>query len=339
MKAHADITGLSYVAMQGVMLHEAKEHDLAVLKQAPDLLKIKSDYGAFGIQDRGALGLRLEVEADTLGNLHVLRESLVAHIVHYLPDLADQIAWSDQIDAGQTPPNFQFAEVLASQKISRDFLRLTLKLSKTEGFDNHAIHFRFVLPHPNDPEPKWPVLAANGSTRWPEGDKALHRPVYTVRRQGGDEIDVDIFLHVGGQTTAWAERVQKGARVAMIGPGGGGVVTHKHLVLAGDETAFPAISRILENQAQHTKATVVMLSHTRARDYPLPIDSGTRVIWTDPKGFVASVRDSLDQSPQSFLWLAAGAPIVTTIRQIEMVKALPKTQKHIAAYWAQKGSG
>lgn len=335
MKVHADINGLSFAAMQGMMLHEATEHGLPVLEQSEDWLKIGSEYGAFSILDLGESGLRLGVEAETRENLHVLRDSLVGHIEHFLPEVAATIRWSDAIDAGKLPPNLQFCELLAKTQISTDFIRLQLRLSKPELFDDKSIHFRFVLPHPDDDNPEWPTLAANGSTRWPQGDKALHRPVYTARRQLGDVIDVDIFCHEGGQTTGWAKAVEVGSEVTLIGPGGSGLLNEQRVLLAGDETGYPAIARMLEGLPEDSAGEVILLSSTGTQDYPIPQVPGVDVQWVEAATFVATVAAAAERLGGGYLWVAAEAEPIKALRQLKAISSIPKARRYLGAYWTR----
>lgn len=92
---------------------------------------------------------------------------------------------------------------------------------------------------------------------------------YTVRASRCSapepEIDVDFVLHfdssgVGGPASTWAAAARPGDRVTVIGPNAVHCVTAEsyggiewrpglaqHVLLAGDETAVPAIASILEN--------------------------------------------------------------------------------------------
>ncbi|WP_299772598.1 siderophore-interacting protein [uncultured Tateyamaria sp.] len=333
MKVYSDIDGLGFSTMRKLMLNEATEHGLPVLEQGENRLRIKSDYGAFGIIDRSANGFRIEIEADGAGNLHVLRDSLVAHIADFQPDVAAQIAWSDAVQDGLRPPNFQFAKVKAATRLSASFQRLTLVLSKPDSFGDRAIHFRFVLPRPDNPAPEWPTLAANGSTRWPEGDKALHRPVYTVRAQRWAEIDVDVFLHEGGRASEWALGVASGTSVALIGPGGGGVLDAARVVLAGDETAYPAISRIIESLPGQTRGKVILLSHAKQQDYPVPHHVGLTPAWVGPDDFVRAVSSAASDCMGGYVWAAADAGQINALRNCDEIAHHPKAQRYVATYW------
>lgn len=335
MKVHADIEGLAFNAMKSLMLHEASEHGLPILAQSDSALTVGTEYGSFGITAQQKIGLRLEVEADRQDNLHVLRDSLVGHIAHFLPEVADTIAWSDTVDAGSFPPNFQFATVVGSRKLSADFLRLTIDLSKPDAFDDRAIHFRFVLPKHADGDPEWPKLAPNGSTKWPVGDKALHRPVYTVRTVVGATIEVDVFIHEGGQASDWATSVQLGQEVAIIGPGGGGVLDEHSVVMVADETGYPAIARMLDALPNTATGKVVLLSHSGAKDYPMPKHDGVEVVFENETGFVRAAEAALEKHPNCYAWVAAEQAHIAQIRQSDAMMAIPKKQRYVAAYWTR----
>ncbi|MEO0917015.1 MAG: siderophore-interacting protein, partial [Pseudomonadota bacterium] len=226
-----------------------------------------------------------------------------------------------------------------SFQLSACFQRLTLRLETAEHFDDRGIHFRFVLPDPANTKPEWPKLAANGATRWPVGDKELHRPVYTVRAQRDAEIDVDVFQHKGGLTSEWSRNVKRGEKVALIGPGGGGVLTQSVVVLAGDETAYPAISRILDSLDQDATAKVVLLSQQGYNDYPIPERPNTMLRWVAPISFVRHVEQAITAAPDCYAWIAAESNPVTQIRESEAFRNLPKTHRLAAVYWtAGKGS-
>ncbi|GGX68164.1 siderophore-interacting protein [Tateyamaria omphalii] len=336
MKVYSDIEGMGFSAMRMLMLNEAAEHELPVLQEEANQLRIQSDYGVFGIARRDRNGFRLEVEADGVSNLHVLRDSLVAHISHVQPDVAAQIAWSDTVQSGLRPPNFQFAEIKTTTRLCASFQRVTLTLSKPDGFGDHVIHFRFVLPRLDDSAPEWPTLASNGSTRWPAGAKALHRPVYTARAHRGDEIDVDVFVHAGGRTSEWAVAAAPGTSVALVGPGGGGILDACRVVLAGDETAYPAVSRIIDGLPEGAQGRVILLNHSGQRDYPIPCHDGLTVDWVEPPDFVSTVSAAASDCADGYLWIAAEAGHINALRTSDQILRHPKSQRYVSAYWKRK---
>jgi NADPH-dependent ferric siderophore reductase len=97
--------------------------------------------------------------------------------------------------------------------------------------------------------------------RWRTLPDERRNPIrtYTVRaaRPHLFEVDIDLVLHGdGGPASRWARRAAPGDRIAVVGPDAGftgdhgGVEFHPPhsgpLLLAGDETAAPAICAILE---------------------------------------------------------------------------------------------
>jgi iron complex transport system ATP-binding protein len=123
---------------------------------------------------------------------------------------------------------------------------------------------------------------------WRELPDEHRNPIrtYTVRtvRQELREIDVDVVVHpVEGPASRWAENAVVGDELVVLGPNAhhvgerGGVdflpPPHaEHILLAGDETALPAIAAILERLPQtasghaivevpHSDDAVCMTSH------------------------------------------------------------------------------
>ncbi|MEM7731944.1 MAG: siderophore-interacting protein [Pseudomonadota bacterium] len=336
MKVHSDIDGLSFDAMKALMRLRAEEYQLAVVEDGPDTLMIESDLGQFGVVDRAPDGLRLVIAALKPDNIHVIRDALVGQIAGAVPEISETITWSDMSEADQYPPNFQFADVVETQKLCTEFQRVTLRLERPEAFAaEDAIHFRILLPEPENTNPEYPTLAPNGSTKWPKGSKALHRPVYTARRATGDLVEMDVFIHEGGRACQWAGSVMPGNKLAIIGPGGGGIVNRGPVVLAGDETAYPAIARIMDNLPEGTTGKAILLSHEGHRDYPFPDEHGLDVVWVDKKTFAPATRDALGASPEAHVWIAAERGQTGKIAGSAELKAIPKTQRYIAGYWTR----
>lgn len=336
-KTHADVAGLSFTAMRALVLHEADEHGLPVLENLDTRVLVGSPYGAFGVSERSA-GVRLHLDARDAASLFALREAMVAHIEHYLPDVAEKIRWSDAPAAGGLPPNFQFARLISSVPLCSNFHRITLKLATQQGYDDAAIHFRFAIPQHGIANPQWPTLGENGSIRWPTGDKALHRPVYTVQSQSEDGVaTVDIFRHDGGRTLDWAERAAPGDDIAMIGPGGGGVPDAETLLLCGDETAYPAIARILACRPDAVSARVLLFTHDGATDYPLPLRTHDELTWVSAQQGTAFAEAALTHArahTDCFLWFAGEAAQASAVRAALPQLGISKTTTYVAAFWS-----
>jgi NADPH-dependent ferric siderophore reductase len=208
-----------------------------------------------------------------------------------------------------------------------------MRLSKPELFDDRAIHFRFLFPPSNTQAPQWPTLAPNGATKWPQGEHALHRPVYTIRAMDEDVATVDIFHHEGGRTWNWAKSVSAGEEVAIIGPGGNGVLDAADMILAADETAFPAMARMIEALPAGNKSRIVLLSHTDATDYPMPTPSGTTLEWATPDTFANRVEALIADRAPDFLWVGSETAQITKLRKSTAIAEMEKAVKRLAVYW------
>lgn len=116
---------------------------------------------------------------------------------------------------------------------------------------------------------------------------------YTVRawRPELREIDVDFVLHGStGPASAWAERAAAGDEVALVGPNArfpgptGGFEWRPPadagcLLIAGDETAVPAIGAIVESLPPGRRARVLLEVPTPADVLPLAHPADVEVTW------------------------------------------------------------
>jgi NADPH-dependent ferric siderophore reductase len=97
------------------------------------------------------------------------------------------------------------------------------------------------------------------------------------------EVDVDVVLHGPGPLSSWAATVEPGAPAALAGVGQGYELDPDatHLVLAGDESARPAIEQLLGVMPPDlTIQVVVELASPDAR-LDLPDHPGATVTWCD----------------------------------------------------------
>lgn len=340
LQSDADLPEISFAAMRMVMLHEAKEHDVPVLLNSDREVSCSTPFGTFGIRARGQ-GLRLSVAAARQDWLFMLKESMVEHLAQFMPDAVAALRWSDDDSAGSLPPNFQFAKVVSVKRIGTAFKRLRIKAGGLESYDDTSIHFRVVLPPEEQANVIWPHVGANGATVWPKGDRALHRPVYTARAidHAAGLIDVDIFIHDGGRMTDWVAQVMPGTTTAIVGPGGGGIPQTDRINLYGDETAFPAIGRILDSLPADAVGRVVLVSEAGADcAYPINPPAGMTVDWlhtADQPDLVAMALADLDRTPDHFLWFAAEKSQVQPLRALMKDKGLTSANSYVATYWSK----
>lgn len=107
---------------------------------------------------------------------------------------------------------------------------------------------------------------------------------YTPRRFDADarEIDVDFVIHGEGPASAWAEQAAVGQRLTIAGPGRSYAVDSAAdwYVLAGDDTAIPAIGTILESLPSSVKALVLLEVADGAEEHAAQVRSAnTEIRW------------------------------------------------------------
>jgi NADPH-dependent ferric siderophore reductase len=149
-------------------------------------------------------------------------------------------------------PQAREAQVLRTERITPHMVRLVLGGAGLDGFDateftDHYIKVLFAPEGVSYPEPfdMARIREEFAREQWPV------TRTYTVRTwdPAQRELTVDFVVHGDeGLAGPWAARAQPGETVRFLGPGGGyapeqGADWH---LLAGDESALPAIAAALE---------------------------------------------------------------------------------------------
>jgi NADPH-dependent ferric siderophore reductase len=106
---------------------------------------------------------------------------------------------------------------------------------------------------------------------------------YTPRRfdPRTHELEVDFILHGEGPASIWAEQAAVGQTLTIAGPGRPYVIdpAAEWFLLAGDDTAIPAISTILENLPTSAAARVFIEVIDRQDEVEIPAHPNTTVTW------------------------------------------------------------
>lgn len=333
-QSEALLNRADFALVDKMLRHEADEHGLELHEGHGRSTWCQTQMGEFGAKKRGD-DVLVFARAHRAEWLFSLQETIVYHLAEILPEQTRIMRWSSLADQGKMPPYFTLARVGECRQIAQDFLRLRLHapdLMRLATAD--SIHFRLVLPPEGDPAPQWPSIAPNGQTVWPSGDKALHRPAYTVREIDLDQgwLDTDIFIHQGGRVTDWAQANPQGRQIGLSGPGGGGIPQAQRLLLAGDETAYPALARMIEARPD-AQGEVFLLG---ARDdYPMPASANLRLTHL-PHGAAELGRMLRDAPPaaDAYLWMAAEKSQITALRKLILNDlGHAKQLTHLAGYW------
>lgn len=175
--------------------------------------------------------------------------------------------------------------------LSPGFIRVTFEGSELAHFAQTGLDQRIkvVLPHPDHGFERFPATS-DWWTAWrsQSNDERNVFRTYTARaiRPAEREVDVDFVAHGdGGPASAWVSTAEVGDDVILVGPDarastpGGGVEWNPRgadtVLLAGDETAVPAISSILASLPADAKGCVFL--EVPRTDDVLTIDAPAQV--------------------------------------------------------------
>ncbi len=202
-----------------------------------------------------------------------------------------------------------------------------------------------LVPQVADPRPRWPQVARDGRIVWPAGAHGVSLRSYTARRQdpARGEVEIDFVLHGDGPAAAWAAAAAPGALLGVAGGGALGERPAGHVLLAGDETALPAIHRILAAAAPDTRGVALLEVAGAAEEQPLPAPPAVAVRWlhrgATPPGegtLLADAVAALDRpdSDDVFAWVAAESGVVRAVRaDLRGRWGLTRSQHHAIGYW------
>ncbi|MGY1740857.1 MULTISPECIES: siderophore-interacting protein [unclassified Blastococcus] len=202
-----------------------------------------------------------------------------------------------------------------------------------------------LVPRAGDESPRWPQVARDGRVVWPAGAHGVALRSYTARRQnpGRGEVEIDFVLHGDGPAAAWAAAAAPGAVLGVGGRGELGIRPAASLLLAGDETALPAITRILAEAPPATAGLALVEVAGPGEEQPLPAPAGVAVRWLHRGGtppgegtLLADAVAALDRpaGDDVFAWVAAESAAVRAIRaDLRARWGLGRAQHHAIGYW------
>jgi NADPH-dependent ferric siderophore reductase len=248
------------------------------------------------------------------------------------------------------PPAFRHVEVRRVERVGPRMVRVTLSGSELVGFtvEQPAASVRVLLPSSGAGElvaPSW-----NGNEfLLPDGRRPTIR-TFTPWRVDPEaaELDVGIVVHGGGVASDWAVSAEPGQPAAISGPGRGYTVDRDApaYLVAGDETAIPAITQVLDAIPGETPVQVRIEVARPDGRLALPAHPGATVEWCDrPSGappgdaLGAAVRN-VDLPDGARVWAAGEAAAVQRIRRhLFDDRGLPRAQTSVRGYWKNGRAG
>lgn len=245
------------------------------------------------------------------------------------------------------PLTFRVLEVLRTRRLSPNMLRVTVGGEQLTDFHSPAAddHATLYFPRPDENSVPVPQIGANGLTFPRDAAPVEHRD-YTPRRHDPDagELDFDFVLHGAGPAATWAESAEPGRVLGVAGPRTSFVVPDDldWYLLAGDETALPAIARRLEQLPAGTRAIAFVEVADAAEQQPLTSPADLTLSWLHRAGapagsapLLADAVRALDFPPGSYYaWAAGESGCMRPLRQyLARDRALPNDRYRVQGYW------
>ncbi|MDR6676737.1 siderophore-interacting protein [Pseudomonas oryzihabitans] len=224
----------------------------------------------------------------------------------------------------------RWATVVRREELGGDLLRLTFGGSDLADFQSAAFDEHVKLFVPADTTP---IRAAS-----PEQLVGRH---YTPRHYDAarGELAIDFYLHEAGVLTTWARQAQPGAELIIGGPKGALVPPEDFdwYLLAGDETALPAIARRLEQLAAGVRVLVIAEIARPGLEIALPTAADADIRWVhrdrQPDALLQALQALELPAGEGYAWVAGEAGQARAARQALLAKGLPRDWVKAAGYW------
>lgn len=245
------------------------------------------------------------------------------------------------------PPRFRRLTVDRIVPVTPRLTRCTLAGDELDGFVLHepAASVRLLLPAPGA-ERSLPTWNGNEFLR-DDGSRPTIR-TFTPRRFDPEvrELDLEIVLHEHGAASDWAREAVPGHEVAVSGPGRGYTIDPdaRGLLLAGDETAVPAICQLLESIPGEVAVSVIVEAADPSARFALPSHPLARVEWVPGTGRPGrALVDAVTSAPideGTRVWAAGEAAAMQRIRRhLFGDRGLDRRHATIRGYWKLSRGG
>ncbi len=339
------VTGIDAENALEQLLGHLREHELIAVRK-DDAWEVEYANTRILFLAKGDM-LRADVTAPTQDALYEGRMMAFYHIQEYSGCEPEAIQWEGDSVAFERPPAFRLITVAAVTDVGPHMRRVRFRNSDLQRYDqNDNLHCKLIFPQPGDEQPEWPTLAANGVPQFPKGEKHLDVRTYTIRRISAREgwFEVDFVLHDdAGPGARWADQAAVGQQLGMSGPGGRTAPSTSWMLLAGDETALPAICRIGETLPAGTRGHVIVEVQSSQDEIPMTLPKGMALQWIYRDKSAAGENTLLADAIQActipengdrFVWVGAELSTAQTVRKwLRDDIGLSGKEQLVVAYW------
>lgn len=232
--------------------------------------------------------------------------------------------------------------VVRAERVTPRMARVTLTGDDLDTFAYAAPddHVKVFFPAPGAELPVMPTIGPEGfEPPGPDGPQPIFRD-YTVRhlRRDARELDIDFALHGHGPGGTWAANARPGQRLGVLGPRGSYVnpLSFDWYLIAGDETALPAVSAWLEQLPAGVPVHAFAEVADAAERQDLVTTPDTTLTWLDRSAgeSLGAALDGWTAPPgDGYVWVAGEATSLKPIRRRMRALGLPRDHVEVDGYW------
>lgn len=240
--------------------------------------------------------------------------------------------------------------VLRREQLSPHMVRIVAGGPGFEAYVNNDFVDRYVkiaFPQPGIayPEPLdlWTVRETMPREQWP------HTRTYTVRwvDEMAGELAIDFVIHGDeGLAGPWAAAAQPGDGLVITGPGGGynPDPAADWYLFAGDESALPAISAVIESLPRHARGLAFLEVDNDADIQAIAAPDGVELRWLLRRGAPAGTSEALVGAVRDAAWPEGRVQVfahgergyMKGLRDVFYAqRGLDRAQVSLSGYWAQ----
>ncbi|QCI64996.1 siderophore-interacting protein [Phreatobacter stygius] len=293
-----------------------------------------------------AEALLMRAEARDEEALSTLKFVLAERLTALAADEKPEIVWTGDGCGGTVLPSFREMRVKRWVDVTPHVRRITFSGEDLGRFDSASLHLRLLIPPAGLDVPEWPVPGRDGRPAWPPEGRRPAARTYTARRVdvAAGELDVDFVMHGDeGVASAWAARARAGQVVGMLGPGGSRMPAADWHLFAGDETALPAMARLIGGLPGTARGLAFIEVEDARDEQPIASKAAIDIVWLHRNGVPSGQSPALERHVRAvewpkqgtcFGWLGAEAATVKAIRRHWRQDLGLERGQHLAvAYW------
>ncbi|MFC3076140.1 siderophore-interacting protein [Shinella pollutisoli] len=293
----------------------------------------------------------LDATAKNLDRLIGIKSFMASQLLKYAEPHSPSIIWQGDASELTTHPGFRLMRVVSTRNVTPHMKRLTLIGEDLDRFATlDGLHVGLVIPRKQDTAALSLsiTLSPDGRLILPQGDDAPDTRTYTIRSvdTAAGTLDIDFVVHDdAGPGSAFAERAKPGDVVGLLGPAGAAAPLDRDwYLLAGDETAIPAIARILEALPERARGVAFIEVADAAEEQPIATRSGIEVRWLHRNGACPGATNLLVDAVRGthfpaegaslFAWAACEIDAFKEMRAyLRKERGLKKGESLVACYW------